>query len=97
MTFKPDIVTQNQIVDQVKGLIEQRYKLQVQEEQLERKLKLIETSLAENDHLTEKVNALLAESLALFEEEWKHRNEFYPDIWLASLEQAMNAVQSKKK
>jgi len=92
MSVKPDVVPQATVVEQVKGLSEQRYKLTIQAEQLEHRLKLIEGSLSENDQLSERVNALLAESLGLFEEEWKRRATFYPDLWLGTLEQALMVI-----
>ena len=97
MSLKPDIVAQALVIDQVKGLIEQKYKIEVQIGQMEKRLKLIESSLAENDTLTERMHALLAESLSLFEDEWSRRSEYYPDIWLASMEQALITIQPPKK
>jgi hypothetical protein len=97
MNFKPDIVAQPLVVEQVKGLIEQKHKLSVQVEQLEHRLKLIESSLSENDQMSERVKVLVAESLSLFEEEWKRKSEFYPDLWLASLEQALVQVAAPAK
>jgi hypothetical protein len=97
MSLKPDAVTQAQVIDQVKGLGEQKYKIEVQIELMEKRLKLIEASLAENDTLAERVKTLLAESLSLFEDEWKRKTEFYPDIRLASMEQALIAIQPPKK
>jgi hypothetical protein len=94
MNFKIDVVPQEQVAEQVKGLTEQRDKLLLQIEQLERKHQLIEASLAENGVLTERVKALLAESAALFEEEWKRKSTYYPDIWLAVLEKAAALTQS---
>jgi hypothetical protein len=91
MSLKPDAVTQAQVIDQVKGLGEQKYKIEVQIELMEKRLKLIEASLAE------RVKTLLAESLSLFEDEWKRKTEFYPDIRLASMEQALIAIQPPKK
>jgi hypothetical protein len=97
MSVKPDTVTQAQVIDQVKGLGAQKYKLEVQIELMEKRLKLIEASLAENDTLAERVKTLLAESLSLFEDEWNRKTEFYPDIRLASMEQALIAIQPPKK
>ncbi len=97
MSFKSEIVPQTAVIDQVKGLNEQKYKIEVQILQAEKRLKLIEASLAENDALTERVHILLAESLSLSEDEWSRRNEFFPDIWLASMEQALNTIQPPKK
>ena len=92
MTFKPEIVPQTQVVEEIRGLTDQREKLRVQAEQLEHKLKLVEASLAENDHLAVRVKELMAESLALFEDEQKRKSEYYPDLWLSAMEQALIAV-----
>ena len=89
MTLKPEIVSQTLVIEQVKELTDQRYKLNVQIEQLENRLKLIEASIAENGELAGRVNALLAESLGLFEEEWRNRSALFPDLWLSTLEQSL--------
>jgi NADH:ubiquinone oxidoreductase subunit E len=97
MSLKPELVPQATVVEQVKVLTEQRHKYTVQVEQLEHRLKLIENSQAENGHLEDRVKALLADSLNLFGQEWKHRTEFYPDIYLASLEQSLLVIAPPKK
>ena len=78
MSLKPDVVPQEQVIEEVKGMTEQRLKLFTQINDIETKHKLIEASLAENDHIKERVKALLAESLSLFEEEWKTENRILP-------------------
>jgi hypothetical protein len=99
MSLKPDVVPQPVVIEQVKVLVEQRYRLTVEAEQLQNRLKQIEIANAENGVLADRVKALLSESLGLFEEEWRHRCEFYPDLWLGALEQALVVVQppAKKK
>jgi DNA repair exonuclease SbcCD ATPase subunit len=93
MSAKPDLVPQETIVEQVKGLLEQKHKLTTEIQQLQHRLELLNLSINENDHLKERVQHLTTESLSLFEEEWKRRAEYYPDIWLAVLEAAVTVVQ----
>ena len=95
MSLPVDIISSTQVTEQIKGLTEQRYKLQIHVEQMEKRLHLIEASLVENEHRAERVRILLSESLALFEEERLRKESHYPDIWKNSLEQALAMFESK--
>jgi hypothetical protein len=97
MSTQPDTIPQEQVIEQVKLLTEQKQKLSNHIEQLELKGEQLEASLSENGNLAERVKALSNESLALFDEEWKRRTAFYPDIHVASLEQTLLIVQPPKK
>lgn len=85
MSVTAIVITQEQTVEQIKDLHHQRDQLQIQLEQLERKLKMIESSLAENEELKVKVKVLLEASTKLFLEEWKRKHEYFPEIHLASV------------
>ena len=60
------------------------------------RIDLIKASLTENDHLIERVQELSLERRSLFEEEWKRRANYFPDLHLAALEQMMIIVQPPK-
>ena len=73
--------------------------------QIELKLFQIESALGENDALKVKVRELLEISFNLFGAEMKKRPEFYPDLYLKSVEKIgalyaptppKNAAQSPK-
>lgn len=98
MSVEAPILPQAKVIEQVKGLHEQKNQLQTHLTQIEDKLRMIEMSLSENDNLKKKVKELLAASHAHFMEEWKRRIEFYPDIRLASLQKLIeiNAPAVKK-
>lgn len=97
MSSKPDVILQVDVVEQVRVLTEQRVKLQLQIDHLNQRMELLQNSLAENDHLAERVKVLTTESLGLFSQEWRLRATHYPDIWLASLEKAVLLAEPPKK
>ena len=99
MTIKPLAIEQDAIVDQVKELSSEKNNLEVQIEVLERKLENIKASIAENEDLKTKNKILQEQVLKQFEEEWKRRAEYYPDIHLAILMKAaaLNAAPPPKK
>ncbi len=91
------VLPQEKVVEQVKGLGQQRDQLRIQLEQMEYRLKSIETSLAENDQLRAKVRELLVASNKLFEDEWSRHFEFFPDIHLRAVEDMVNLLAPPKK
>ena len=99
MTIKPLAIPQETIVDQVKALSTEKSALEVQIEVLERKLEGIKARIAENEDLKTKNKDLQEQVLKQFEEEWKRRAEYYPDLHLAILTKAaaLNAAPPPKK
>ena len=99
MSIKATPVNQDLVVEQAKSLGDQKAKLEIQAEVLERKLEMIKASLAENEELRTKNKELLQEVMKQFEIEWTRRAEFYPNIRLGILTSAaaLNAPASPKK
>ena len=85
MSVVPLIIPQAQVIEQIKGLTAQKDQLNARLRQSEEKLRLIEHSLNENDALKAKVGELLDQSLGFFQEEWKRKSDYYPDIRAQSL------------
>lgn len=97
---KAPIIQQDTVVEQVKEMTAQKKQLEIQVDILTARLKMIESSLSENDILKKKCAELLAESLKLQREEWKRRATYYPDIRLQLLSKALEVIappQQKKK
>lgn len=82
MSVVAPILPQDKVIEQVKGLHQQKTQLETHLRQIEEKLHLIEASLKENDQLKSRVHDLLKTSFHHFEEEWKRRSEYYPDLHL---------------
>ncbi len=97
MSIAAPILAQDKVIEQVKGLQVQKAQLDIQVTQLEEKLKQIETSLAENEKLKVKVQELQQTSLNLFEEESKRRPEYYPDLYLKSIEKIASLYAEPEK
>ena len=97
MSLKPPIITQDQLVEQVLHMGQQKQQLENTLALLQNKLKMIEHSLGENDQLKEKIKDLMAQSFGLFQEEWKRRTEFYPEIRLKVLEKNLALIAPPKK
>ena len=93
MTFAAPILPQDKVIEQVKGLYQQRDQLAIQLDQLKKRLHAIESSLDENEHLKARVQELMDTSYQHFQEEWSRRNTYFPEIYLAKLED-MNAILS---
>ena len=97
MSTKAVLITQEEVVDQVKLLETQKAEMEVELEQLELKLRNIEASLAENEQLRSKTQDLTNQTLQNFEEEWNRRASHFPDIYLKTLESAAALVTAPKK
>ena len=85
MSYSPSVTAQAQDNEQNKGLTSQKDQLNARLRQSEEKLRLIEASLNENDALKAKVRELLDQSLGFFQEEWKRKSDYFPDIRTQSL------------
>jgi SMC interacting uncharacterized protein involved in chromosome segregation len=97
MSVKPSVISQEAVVEQVKLLQAQKADLEVQLDQLQIKLKNIEASIAENDDLRSKNKTMLEQCFSQFDEEWKRRAEYFPDIRLNVLNAASTLVAPPKK
>jgi ABC-type branched-subunit amino acid transport system ATPase component len=96
MSIKPPLIDQEAVVEQVKLLKIQKSQMEVELEQLENKLRSIEASLAENDRLRTRNQTLLDQVMTNFDEEWKRRAEFFPDLHRRVLEAAASLVAPPK-
>ena len=97
MTFTAPVLPQDKVIEQVKGLSQQRNQLKSQLAQLEAKLQSIESSLGENDQLKAKVHELLTASYKNYEEEWKRHFEYFPEIHLRAVNDMVAILKPKKK
>lgn len=95
MSLKPPIITQDQLMEQVQHMDQQKQQLESSLSLLRHKLELIEKSVGENDHLRAKVQELMNLSYQNFEAEWKRRTEYYPEIRLKILEKAIDLLAPK--
>jgi len=92
MSLKPQVIPQTQLVDQVQQMDQQKRQLENSLDLLQNRLKMIESSLGENDRLRSQVTELADQSLGFFQEEWKRRTEFYPEIRLKELEKLLALI-----
>jgi|GEM_PF-2515763 len=92
MSLKPQIIPQTHLVDQVQQMDQQKRQLENALDLLQNRLKMIESSLGENDRLRSQVQELADQSLGHFQEEWKRRTEFYPEIRLKELEKLLALI-----
>ena len=97
MSLKPPVITQDQLIEQVQHMDQQKQQLDHTLSLLQHKLQMIEKSLGENDQLKHKVQELMEVSLNLFQEEWKRRTEFYPEVRLKILEKTVDLLAPPKK
>ena len=91
----PEVISQKDVVDQSHELLKQKEHLELVLEQTEHKLKSIETSLAENEHLKEQVKKLMLESTALFDTEKMRKAALYPDIYLKVLTSTLDQIAAQ--
>ncbi len=92
---KPDVLTAQQVLDQAHELQKQKEILTLTLDQIHYRLKVIESSLIENDQLKKQVKVQLDESLELFDLEWKRKSEFYPDLHIIILQNAVDQLTPK--
>ncbi len=94
---KPEIITQEKLIEEMSALKVQKADLTAQLHQLEHKLQHIESALAESEHLKKKTKELLSQSLENFAEEWKRKSEYFPDTRLKGLEKIIALANAKGK
>jgi chaperonin cofactor prefoldin len=92
MSLKPPVITQDQLIEQIQHMDQQKQQLDNSLGLLQHKLQMIEKSLGENDQLKHKVHELMEASLTHFQTEWKRRTEFYPEVRLKILEKAVALI-----
>ena len=98
MTLKPNVITQEQVVEQMLALVPQKQALDSTLAQLEKRIHLIENSLKENDQPRTQVKELIHISLEHFNVEWKRKSDFFPEIRLAILQKTLElAAPAPKK
>ena len=97
MSLKPNVITQEELILQVKELKTLQTQLQYQLDQTQQKADSLKQSLQENEQIQKQLKTLMSESFQHFKEEWKRKSDFYPDIRFHILEQAVEALAPPKK
>ena len=96
MSMRPEMITTEQVAEQIQALQQQKTHLDDQVKQLDHKIKLIENSIRENDVLKKKIHEQLAISYTHFQTEWKRKTEYFPEIRLNFLQRTLELLSPKK-